>query len=166
MLTALSIATAIMSTAAVQEPSYTNTPEGAVRALYERVTWTPPAKPDWDKVREVFRPEAVFSLRLDRGELKVLTLDGFIHEWLEFAKIDAVVKNGFSEKIVRMKTTQYGGIANVFVLYEASVPNVMKTPQLGIDICHLILRDGKWSIVSIVNDVVTKDKPLPAELAG
>lgn len=164
MFTTLLFAAAIVSTATTDAPAYPDTPEGVVRALYDRVTWTPPTQPDWDKVREVFHPEAMFSLRLGPGEIKVMNLDGFIKEWIDYAKLDPVVKNGFSEKIVKLKSTEYGDIANVWVLYEAQIPNFMKAPQQGIDICHLVKRNGKWAMVSIVNEVVTKDKPLPPQL--
>lgn len=142
-----------------------DSPEAAVRALYERVTWKGGETADWAKVREVFRPEAVFALRLDRGELRMLDLDGFIDEFVKFAELDAVKKHGFQEKILKLKATQYGDIANVYVLYEASLPGHPMTPQQGIDICNLVKRDGKWSILSIVNEAIAKDTPLPAPLS-
>lgn len=164
LATTLSAALATMALMPQEPPAYPATPEAVVRALYDRVTWTPPAQPDWAKVREIFRPEAVFALRLGPGELKMLDLDGFIREWVEYAYIEPVVKNGFQEKIVRLKATEYGGIANVYVLYEALIPGYMKAPEQGVDICHLVKRDGKWQIVSIVNELVSKDKPLPPDL--
>ncbi|MBV6458384.1 MAG: hypothetical protein HONBIEJF_01511 [Fimbriimonadaceae bacterium] len=160
---AIQLAAAISAPPPIQN-AHPATPEAVVRALYDRVTWKPPQTPNWDSVRAVFHKEAVFSLRLGRGDIRVMDLDGFIREWIDYAKLEPVVKNGFQEKIVRLKATEYGEIANVYVLYEAMIPGYMKAPQQGIDICHLVKTGGKWTIVSIVNELVDKGKPLPPDL--
>jgi len=161
---ALTVLLAIPSTPIQSPPPQPSTPEAVVRALYDRVTWKPPQVPDWDSVRAVFHKEAVFSLRLGKGDIRVMNLDKFIQEWIDYAKLEPVVKNGFQEKIVRLKATEHGEIANVYVLYEAMIPGYMKAPEQGIDICHLVKTGGKWTIVSIVNDLVVKGKPLPPDL--
>ena len=73
-------------------------------------------------------------------------------------------KTGFEEKIVKMKTMEFGDIAHVLVLYTAQIPGVMKAPQEGVDSFHLIRKDGRWWIVSILNEIPTKDRPKPEEL--
>jgi len=55
-------------------------------------------------------------------------------------------------------------MAQVLVLYEAEVIGATKPAQRGVDSFSLVRRDGEWKIVSIVNEIVTPDKPLPTEL--
>jgi hypothetical protein len=52
----------------------------------------------------------------------------------------------------------------VLVLYEAIAPAMGRPPQQGVDV-QLIRKDGRWWIVSITNDIVTPETPVPSELA-
>jgi hypothetical protein len=104
------------------------------------------------------------TVKTKRTGASVFDLEGFIQDFVTFAKLEPVQKLGFQERVVRMKTTVYGDIASAIVLYEAQIPGHPMGPQQGVDIWQLIRKDGKWSIVSIVNEIVTKENPLPPEL--
>ena len=61
-----------------------------------------------------------------------------------------------------MESTVFGDIAHVLVLYTAQIPGLMKTPREGVDSFHLRRKDGQWHIVSILNEIPTKDRPKPS----
>jgi hypothetical protein len=57
-----------------------------------------------------------------------------------------------------------GDMANVLVLYEASIPGSASPPQKGVDSFSLIRKHGRWWIVSITNEIPTPSRPIPAAL--
>ena len=142
----------------------TATAEGAVRALYRLVSFVPGETTDWAKVRALFLPEAVVVLRTSRTVTNVFSLDGFIHDFVAFDSIPAVARGGFTETVVRLRPMVLGNVAHVLVLYEAHVTGSTRPPQQGVDSFHLVRREGRWSIVSIMNEVIEPERPLPAEL--
>ncbi|QQS40433.1 MAG: hypothetical protein IPM63_13830 [Acidobacteriota bacterium] len=73
-----------------------------------------------------------------------------------------VKKTGFEEKLVKMGPMIYGDIAHVLVIYTAYLPDFTKEPQEGVDSFHLNRKDGRWWIVSILNEIPTKERPRPA----
>lgn len=137
-------------------------PESLVRGLYASVTFEPGTLPDWDYVRSFFIPEAVFGVRKTRTLMEVLDLDGFIDWWLEDIAKHKLKERGLEESVEKMRMTAYGNIAHCFVVYKVRI----LTPadalgQLGLDSFGLMKKDGRWWIVSITNDVVTPQNPLP-----
>jgi hypothetical protein len=56
-------------------------------------------------------------------------------------------------------------MAHCFVVYKARLKTPEDSPgQLGLDSWGLMKKDGRWWIVSVSNDVVTPQRPLPEEL--
>jgi hypothetical protein len=56
-------------------------------------------------------------------------------------------------------------MAHCFVVYEARFKTPADSPgQLGLDSIGMVKTDGRWWIVSITNDVVGPDRPLPEDL--
>jgi len=156
---------AACTTLVAQEPTAYGTPEAVVSELYDLVTFGAGTTPDWDRVRNLFLPEAVIVLRTSRTESTVFTLDGFVADFVRFIERANVVQSGFTEKIVRMKPWAFRDMAYALVLYEASIPGSGRPGQLGIDSFSLIRRDGRWWIISIANDIPDPGNPVPAELA-
>jgi len=74
-------------------------------------------------------------------------------------------QSGFTEKVVKLKAWEFADMAQVLVLYEAHLTNDPTPPQRGIDNWLLSRRDGRWVVVAVTNDLVTKDHPVPPELA-
>ena len=138
--------------------------EGLVRDIYKSVSFTPDALPDWDKVRSMFIKQAVVVLRTSREETTVFSVDGFVDDFVKFLERPDVRQAGFTERVVRLKSTVYGDMAHVLVLYEASVTGSPRPPQQGVDSFQLIRKDGRWWIVSITNEIPTPKRPIPKEL--
>jgi hypothetical protein len=60
--------------------------------------------------------------------------------------------------------TEIGEVAHCFVLYEANVPNSPNPSQRGVDSFQLLKKDGRWWIVSIINEIPRPGVPIPGEL--
>lgn len=149
--------------ATAQEDAAQN-PEGLVRALYDRVSSQPGTVPDWNRVRSAFLPQAVIVLRTARDSTTVFTLEGFVQDFVAFIERANVRTRGFTERVVRAEAMVFGDIAHVLVLYEAHITDSPRPPQQGVDSFQLVRREGRWWIVSIVNEIPTPDRPLPAAL--
>ena len=142
-----------------------STPEQVISSVYKLVSSEAGKTPDWNLVRSVFLENAVVVLRVSRDSTAVFSLQGFIDDFVRFYSIPAVQKNGFTEKVVRMKPMVIGNIAHILVLYEAHVPGTARPPQQGVDSWELVKVDGKWKIACVTNEIPSKERPLPRELA-
>lgn len=140
------------------------TAEGTVRALYRLVSFAAGETTDWARVRALFLPQAVVVLRTSRTETNVFDLDGFVQDFVTFDSIPAVARSGFTETIVRLRSMVLGNVAHVLVLYEAHVTGSTRAPSQGVDSVHLVRRGERWWIVSLMNEVLAPERPLPAEL--
>ena len=139
--------------------------EQVVRYVYDLVSWTDGNTPDWEVVREVFIPEAIVVLRYP-PDLKVMSVDGFLLDWLRFENqlAERGVK-GFLETVVSAEATEFGDIAHVHVVYETTIPDTGRPARLGVDLWSLIRVDGLWKVVSVVNELPRDDLPVP-EFSG
>ncbi len=154
-----------MSTAEPPDvPTDPNTPSAVVTRLYDLVTFGPGTTPDWDEVRALFVEEAVIVLRTGRDEMSVFSLEGFVDDFVRFIEQAGVRETGFTERVLDLREITYGDIAHVLVRFDSHVPGSGRDPQEGIDSFELIRRDGRWQIVSIVNERPTADRPIPDEL--
>ncbi len=138
--------------------------EAVVNELYDLVTFKAGTTPDWDKVRALFIDQAVIVLRTAREETTVFSVDGFVQDFVDFIGRANVEKTGFTERIVRTRMMVMGDIAHALVLYEAHIPGTRMRPQQGVDSFHLIRRDGRWWIASIINELPGEGRPAPEEL--
>lgn len=141
------------------------TPEQIVTSIYKLVSSEAGKNPDWNVVKSLFLENSIVVLRVSRDSTAVFSLQGFIDDFVKFYSIPAVQKNGFTERVVRMKPMVFGNIAHVLVLYEAQVPGTPRPPQQGVDSWELVKYDGKWRIVCVTNEIPSKERPLPKELA-
>jgi hypothetical protein len=168
------LAVSMMLSAALVAPAdpADDSAEAVVRVLYDKLCSPSEATdeqlPDWQAVRTLFLAEAVIVLRSSRTGNTVFDVDGWIADFQAFIERANVKKRGFSERIVRTRTMEFGDIAHVLVLYEASFADTGGVgggpPQQGVDSIHLARRPEGWKIVSIVNDLPTAQRPLPEAL--
>jgi hypothetical protein len=157
--------------AGADDPAWT-TAEGLVREVYAAVSATGGKTPDWDRIRGFFLPEAVIVLRTSRTATTTFSVDGFLKDFIDFYERPIKVGDktlqprvdGFTERVVQMKSWVFGDIAHALVLYEAHIPGAPRPPQQGIDSWELVRRDGRWWIVAVTNEIVTAERPVPPEL--
>jgi len=141
------------------------TAEGVINHIYDLVTFDANESPDWDEVRSLFIKKAVIVLRTSRDSTTIFSVDGFIDDFVNFIEQANVTETGFKEEIIRMKPMVFGDMANILVLYEASIPGSERPPQQGIDNFSLIKKNGRWWIVSVTNEIPDVAGPIPEELA-
>lgn len=139
-------------------------PENLVKHLYDQVTFPAEETPDWKYVRTLFHNDATVTMRLSKTESTTLTLDGWILDFVNFINDADVATTGFQEKIVKMESMVFGDIAHVLVLYTSYIPGKSKAPREGVDSFHLAKADGKWKIISILNEIPSTDRPKPKAL--
>jgi len=145
-------------------PAY-DTAESVVRELYRLVTIEKGQETDWEQVRNLFLPQAVVVLRVSKDASQVFDVQGWIDDFVAWDLKAKVKDTGFSEKIVTLKPRVFRDIANVFVLYEASITGADRPPTRGVDSIELVKKDGRWWIAAITNDLINADNPVPKELA-
>jgi hypothetical protein len=140
-------------------------PEKLVRGLYASVTFEPGTLPNWENVGKFFIPEVVFAVRQTRASMSVLDWDDFVAWWESDIERHKMKERGFVESVENLKMTLYGNIAQVFVVYKARFMTPENQPgQLGLDSFTLMKKDGRWWIVSLANDVINPEIPLPEDL--
>jgi hypothetical protein len=143
-----------------REQAYQN-PDSLVRTLYVAVTFGPGERPDWSYVRSIFHKDASVVLRVTKDSTAVMSVDGFVSDFVRFIDRVQADTSGFREQVVRVKPMILGNIAHLLVLYEASIPTSPRPPQQGVDSFHLVRSGGRWWITSMVNEVLTRDRPVP-----
>ena len=147
----------------IEREKYT-TPESVITKIYQLVTFPPDTTPDWEKVKSLFIDEAVIVLRTSFTKMDVMSKEGFVDLFIRDIKKYNMDKTGFQEQIIRKKMTVIGEVAHCFVLYEANVPNSSNPPQRGLDSFQLMKREGRWWIVSVINEIPRLGVPIPGEL--
>jgi hypothetical protein len=163
ILTAAMGATSLQAQTASDQDDL-ETPDGVVTKIYDLVSFEAGAVPDWDKVRSMFIPEAVVVLRTSREASTVFSVDGFIEDFVRFVERSPAGEQGFTEKILNMKSLVFGDMAHVLVLYEAHITGSQRPPTQGVDSFSLIKKDGRWWIAAITNELPTADRPIPEML--
>jgi hypothetical protein len=145
-------------------PEVLQTPEGVVSGIYDMVSFEAGSVPDWDAVRSLFIPEAVVVLRTSREAITVFSVEGFVQDFIHFLESTPAGVNGFTEKVLAMKSMVFGEMANVLVLYQAHITGSSRAPQEGVDNFSLIKKDGRWWIAAVTNELPTPDRPVPEVL--
>lgn len=140
------------------------TARGVVEQLYELVTFDAGTTPDWIRVRSLFVDEATVVLRTGPDAMTVFDLDGFVDDFVQFIEQSQVKKTGFTERILKITSTEYGDIAHVLVLFDSHINGSEKPPRQGIDSFQLIRESDRWKIISITNDRPSPGNPIPMSL--
>jgi len=138
--------------------------EDVVRSLYRMVTFDAGKNVDWEQVKALFIPEAVIVLRASRTSMNVLNRNTFVDDFVRFIREAKLEDLAFEETIVAMKTVETGDVARSTVHYAARIPSRDRPAQHGIDVFLLMKTDGRWRIVSIVNEIVRPGVDVPEEL--
>jgi len=146
--------------------SHPETAEGVVTEIYDLVSFEAGERPDWDRVRALFIPEAVIVLRTSRDATTVFSVEGFVDDFVRFIEQTPAGQQGFTEKILKTKSMVFGDMAHVLVLYEAHITGSPRAPSQGVDSFSLIKQDGIWRIAAITNELPGEGRPIPGELIG
>ncbi len=142
------------------KPSVLDSPDKVIKELYRLVSWEAGTLLDWEQLKNLFLEEALIILKSREG-FHIIDRQGFIDLWLEDVKKYQLEKTGFTEEMVETHLEQVGDIAYCLAVYGASIPGIERPPQLGFDCYHLIKKDNRWWIASVVNEVFRPGEESP-----
>jgi pimeloyl-ACP methyl ester carboxylesterase len=136
-----------------------STLDGLMDALYESITFAQGEKPDLERFKSLFIPDAPFIRITPDGPIQ-MDLDGFISSFS--SRVSSGVLKSFYEAEVSRKTHSYGGIAHVFSTYEKGI-NTLDPQFLGRGINSLqLFHDGeRWWACGITWEDEREDNPIP-----
>jgi hypothetical protein len=137
------------------------TVDGVIKNLYAVISGPVGQRRDWNKMRDLFRPEARLSaLGTDReGKPRFLTMA--IEDYIRNSGPN-FEQNGFFEREIGRVTEQYGDMVHVFSAYEARREEKGEPYMRGINSIQLVKKDGRFWIVNILWNTETKENPIPA----
>lgn len=116
------------------------TVDGIIAALYEVISGDPGTTRDWDRFRNLFKPETrLIPTRKDpQGELTLQTLTPEDYVQLFTSR----VASGFFERELHRVTEQFGTVTHVFSTYETKEKKDGPVTNRGINSIQLF-HDGK-----------------------
>ncbi|MFZ4425848.1 MAG: hypothetical protein ACOYOO_01695 [Saprospiraceae bacterium] len=141
------------------------TVDGVIKNLYEVISGPAGQLRNWNKMRDLFRPEARLSaLGTDRdGKPRFVTMA--IEDYIRNSGPN-FEQNGFFEREIGRVTEQYGDMVHVFSAYEARRAEKDTPYMRGINSIQLVKKDGRFWIVNILWNTETKENPIPAKYLG
>ncbi len=150
-----------------EAPDY-STIDGTLETLYAAVSFGPGGECDWDRLREIFFPGAIFIQPPKRGEKrKVIDLEGFFADWHEFFANSTVRETGFVEKLAHRTTDHFGDIAHAYVVFEVRVdPDSPRPLARGMDSIQLVRVDDRWWVNSIITEFERPGRAMPERFVG
>ncbi len=143
-------------------------PEAIVLAAYESIERAPGDAFDWDRFRSLFLENAILipSTGQRKGNLDVLSPEGFV-EWIEsVTPIGTPNDKGFTEEEVHHVVDRYGDIAQVFSTYQKRFWDEDEILGRGINSFQVVWNGGRWWIVSIIWDEEIEAGPIPDAYLG
>ena len=150
-------------------PSDVDTPEHLVAALYESVSYLPFGEPDWDRARSLFFPGALIAppWNQDGRSHTAMSLEAFI-DWAkpQFLGPERHSK-GFYEREYAHTMERFGNVVHVFSTYLSFWKKDDPEPwERGINSIQLAWDGGRWWCMSVVWDIESPEKPIPAKYLG
>ena len=133
--------------------------DNIVKAIYEAITFSESEKPDMDRLRDLFIPQAVF-IHVTPYQVIEMDLASFILTFSERVKAGAL--KSFYEAEISRKIHLYGGIAQVWSTYKKGINT--EDPESfgrGINSIQLYYDGIRWWISSILWEDETSDNPIP-----
>jgi len=121
--------------------------DATIAALYDVISGDPGTQRDWDRFRNLFKPEArlIPTRKNSEGELtlQALTPEDYVKQF------SSRVSTGFFEIELSRKTEQYGTIAHVFSTYETKEKKDGPVTNRGINSIQLFFDGKRYYIVNI-----------------
>jgi hypothetical protein len=118
-----------------------------ITALYEVISGEPNAPRDWDRFKNLFKPEArlIPTRKTDAGDftLKTLTPDEYIQLF------SSRISTGFFERELHRVAETYGTVTHVFSTYETKETKDGPVTNRGINSIQLFKDKDRYYVVTI-----------------
>ena len=134
------------------------TPDAIVAALYEVISGDAGVPRDWDRFKNLFKPEArlIPSGKNNKGEtfLRAMSPDDYVQMFT------TKVTGGFFESELHRKTETFGTVTHLFSTYESKEKKDGPVIARGINSIQLFYDGTRYYIVTIFWCGETKEFPL------
>jgi len=163
MKTLLSVLLVVLGTTAfAQTKDYSkdvSSVDNIIAALYEVISGDPGTARDWDRFRNLFKPETrLMPTRKDaQGQLTVAALSPE-----DYVKLfESRIATGFFEKELHRATEQYGTVTHVFSTYETKEKKDGPVTNRGINSIQLFNDGKRFYVINIFWCAESMGFPLP-----
>ena len=133
--------------------------DAAIAALYEVISGDPDTPRDWDRFRNLFKPETrlIPTRKNPQGELTIQALTPEDYVQLFTSRIST----GFFERELHRATEQYGTVVHVFSTYETKEKKDGAVTNRGINSIQLFFDGKRYYIINIFWCAESMGFPLP-----
>jgi hypothetical protein len=149
----------LLTTTAFAQSKDVESVDGIISALYDVISGDPGAPRDWDRFRNLFRPEArlIPTRKTPQGELTVapLTPDDYVQMF------SSRISTGFFEKELHRVTEQYGTVTHVFSTYETREKKDGPVTNRGVNSIQLFHDGKRFYVLNIFWCAESMGFPLP-----
>jgi len=125
----------------------TRSVESTVLALYDVISGEPGSARDWDRFKNLFKPEArlIPTRKDDQGNLtiKAMTPDEYVQLF------SSRISTGFFERELSRKVEEYGTVIHVFSTYETKEKKDGLVTNRGINSIQLFKDKDRYYVVNI-----------------
>lgn len=133
--------------------------ESTVQVLYEVISGDPGSPRDWDRFKNLFKPEArlIPTRKDDQGNLtiKAMTPDEYVQLF------SSRISTGFFERELSRKVEEYGSVVHVFSTYETKEKKDGPVTNRGINSIQLFKDKDRYYVVNIFWCAESMGFPLP-----
>jgi hypothetical protein len=133
--------------------------DNTIATLYEVISGDPGVPRDWDRFRNLFKPETrlIPTRKNPQGELITQALAP--EEYVQL--FTSRITTGFFERELHRTTEQYGTVAHVFSTYETKEKKEGPVTNRGINSIQLFFNGKRYYIISIFWCAESMGFPLP-----
>lgn len=142
------------------EPEITSDPQKVIEELYRLISFESGSLPNWDRFISLFTENAVMSLRLFPGDPEMWT--GTPAEYAQVQVDKEMEEFGYSETPVKEEWMVFGHVAEGRVIFD-----MQRGDQPAIrcfDGYHLIFKDDRWWVTSILGEIPLECTELPKDI--
>ncbi|MBL7863860.1 MAG: hypothetical protein JNK10_03225 [Cyclobacteriaceae bacterium] len=144
------ICTLLTSTAIAQKKDYSSdvsSPDAIIAALYGVISGAPGEARDWDRFRNLFKPESrlIPTRKADTGELitRAMTPDEYVNLF------SSRIATGFYERELHRVTESYGTVMHLFSTYETKEKIDGPVTNRGINSIQLFYDGKRYYVITI-----------------
>lgn len=132
-----------------------------IAALYDVISGEPGTERDWDRFRNLFKPEArlIPTRKSDSGDLtlKPVTPEEYIQLF------SSRISTGFFERELHRTSEEYGTLVHAFSTYETREKKEGPVTNRGINSIQLFKDKNRYYVVNIFWCAESMGFPLPAQ---
>lgn len=133
--------------------------DAVVAALYEVISGDPGQPRDWDRFRNLFKPETrlIPTRKDEKGELilRAMTPEEYVQLF------SSRISTGFFEKELHRKTESYGTVTHAFSTYETKEKKDGPVTNRGINSIQLFFDGKRYYVINIFWCAESMGFPLP-----